>query len=130
APYYQSEDYISHTNTSKGLINRLYQSVRRRTLRKKRRLVQRVTGMGKGYILDVGSGTGAFTAEMLLHGWYVTGLEPDEGARQVAKKEYNIDLKNIDQFFQLQPGSFDAITLWHVLEHVHDLPAYIQQLRS
>jgi SAM-dependent methyltransferase len=130
APYYKSEDYISHTNTSKGLINRLYQWVRRRTLRKKRRLVQRITGMGKGYILDLGSGTGAFAGEMLLHGWYVTGLEPDEGARQVAKKEYNVDLQDIGEFFQLPAASFDAITLWHVLEHVHDLSSYIQQLRS
>ncbi len=130
APYYKSEDYISHTNTSKGLINRLYQSVRKRTLRKKRRLLQRVTGMGKAHLLDVGSGTGAFVSEMALNGWYATGLEPDEGARQVARKEYNIELKDMDQFFHLQAGSFDAITLWHVLEHVHDLSAYVQQLKS
>jgi 2-polyprenyl-3-methyl-5-hydroxy-6-metoxy-1,4-benzoquinol methylase len=130
APYYKSENYISHTNTSKGLINRLYQSVRKRTLTKKRRLLQRVMGMGKGHLLDVGSGTGAFVSEMTLHGWFATGLEPDEGARQVAKKEYNIELKDMDQFFQLPAGSFDAITLWHVLEHVHELSAYIQQLKA
>jgi SAM-dependent methyltransferase len=129
-PYYKSEDYISHSNTSKGLINRIYQSVRKRTLRKKRKLLQRVTGMGKGHLLDVGGGTGAFVSEMTLHGWYVTGLEPDEGARQVAKKEYNIELKSMDQFFRLPAGSFDAITLWHVMEHVHELSAYIQQLKA
>ena len=130
APYYKSEDYISHTNTSKGLINRLYQSVRKRTLAKKRRLLQRVTGMGKGHLLDVGSGTGAFVSEMTLHGWYTTGLEPDEGARQVAKQLYNVKLEDADQFYQLAPESFDAITLWHVLEHVHELSAYVQQLKS
>ena len=37
-PYYKSENYISHTNTSKGLINRLYQTVRRKTLKQKRKL--------------------------------------------------------------------------------------------
>lgn len=130
APYYKSDDYISHTNTSKGLINSLYQFVRKRTLRKKRRLVQKVTGMGKGELLDVGSGTGAFASEMSLNGWYVTGLEPDEGARAIAKQEHKMELKGMDQFFQLQPGSFDAITLWHVLEHVHDLSAYVQQLKT
>ena len=86
--------------------------------------------MGKGHILDVGSGTGAFASEMALHGWYVTGLEPDEAAREVAMKEYQIDLKNIDQFFQLPVESFDAITLWHVLEHVHELSSYVQQLKT
>jgi SAM-dependent methyltransferase len=130
APYYGSEDYISHTNTSKGLINRLYQSVRKRTLGRKRKLVQRLTGMGKGHLLDVGSGTGAFVSEMALHGWYATGLEPDEGARQVAKKEYNIGLVDINKFYQLPANSFDAITLWHVLEHVHELSDYVQQLKA
>ncbi len=130
SPYYKSEDYISHSNTSKGLINRLYQSVRRRTLVKKRRLVQKVTGMGKGQLLDVGSGTGAFVSEMSLNGWFVTGLEPDEGARQVAKKEYNIELRDISHLFQLPAGSFDVITLWHVLEHVHDLSPYVEQLKK
>lgn len=128
-PYYQSEDYISHSNTSKGLINRLYQWVRKRTLRKKRRLLQRVTGMGKAQLLDVGSGTGAFVSEMALHGWDATGLEPDAGARQVAKKEFNIELKDMDQFYQLPAGSFDAITLWHVLEHVHELSLYVLHLK-
>jgi 2-polyprenyl-3-methyl-5-hydroxy-6-metoxy-1,4-benzoquinol methylase len=130
APYYKSEDYISHSNISKGVINRLYQSVRKRTLRRKRKLVQRVTGMGKGHMLDVGSGIGSFVSEMAMHGWYATGLEPDAGAREVAKKEYNIELKDMDQFFHLPAGSFDAITLWHVLEHVHELSAYVQQLKS
>lgn len=130
AAYYQSDDYISHSNTSKGLINRLYQSVRRRTLVKKRRLVQKVTGMGKGQLLDVGSGTGAFVSEMSLNGWFVTGLEPDEGARQVAKKEYNMELRDMNQFYDLPAQSFDAITLWHVLEHVHDLSPYVEQLKN
>jgi 2-polyprenyl-3-methyl-5-hydroxy-6-metoxy-1,4-benzoquinol methylase len=130
ARYYQSEDYISHTDTSKGVINRLYQVVRKRTLQKKRKLVQRVTGMGKGHLLDVGSGTGAFVAEMIMHGWYVSGLEPDEGARQVALKTFNAKLDGINQFYQLAPASFDAITMWHVLEHVHELHPYVEQLKK
>ena len=33
-------------------------------------------------------------------------------------------------FSQLNPGSFDAITLWHVLEHVHQLHDYIKRLKE
>lgn len=128
-PYYKSEDYISHTDSSKGIINRLYRWVRKRTLKNKRRLIERFTGVKNGQLLDVGSGTGAFVNEMNDHGWTVTGLEPDEGARQVAKKNYQIDLKNVDEFYHLF-GNFDAITLWHVLEHVHDLHSYIDQLKK
>ena len=130
AQYYQSEDYISHTNTSKGFINRLYQLVRKRTIRNKRKLIEKVTGMQKGVLLDVGSGTGSFVSKMKQAGWQVTGLEPDEAARKVAKNLYGIELENTDKLFQLPIENFDVITLWHVLEHVHDLTAYIQQLRS
>jgi SAM-dependent methyltransferase len=129
APYYKSEDYISHTNTSKGLINRLYQLVRKRTLRKKRKLVERTTGTRTGQLLDVGSGTGTFVNEMKQNGWQVTGLEPDTDARAVAKKLYHAELEDTSQFYQLPAESFDAITLWHVLEHVHELSLYVQHLK-
>ena len=130
SPYYKSENYISHTNTSKGLINRLYQSVRKRTLKQKRKLVEKATGVQTGSLLDVGSGTGAFANEMKQAGWQVTALEPDEDARKVGKELYNIDLTDISQFYQLPASSYDAITMWHVLEHVHDLQGYIAKLKS
>jgi 2-polyprenyl-3-methyl-5-hydroxy-6-metoxy-1,4-benzoquinol methylase len=129
-PFYKSENYISHTNTSKGLINSLYQFVRRRTIKQKRKLIEKITGTKAGRLLDVGSGTGAFALEMKQHGWQVTGLEPDADARKIAAEVNKIDLKNISEFYLLPDHSFDAITMWHVLEHVHDLQAYIQKLQS
>src|SRR5690606_5528135 len=89
--YYQFEDYISHTDTQKGLINTLYHRVRRFTLVGKRKLVTRVIGKNQGSILDVGCGTGAFLNEMKNAGWNVTGLEPDEIARGNAKRLYQIE---------------------------------------
>jgi 2-polyprenyl-3-methyl-5-hydroxy-6-metoxy-1,4-benzoquinol methylase len=130
APYYKSEDYISHTNTSKGLINQLYQTVRKRTMVGKRKLVQNATGRYQGSLLDVGSGVGTFVHEMKSNGWQVTGLEPDADARQVAKQLYGVELSDTAQLYQLAPGSFDAITLWHVMEHVHELDRYVAQLKT
>lgn len=129
-PYYKSEDYISHTNTSKGIINRLYQFARKRTLVNKRKLVQKSTGLQKGSLLDVGSGIGSFVSEMKQAGWEVSGLEPDPGARKIARELYALQLGDIDQFYQLPATHFDAITLWHVLEHVHALHTYVQQLKN
>lgn len=130
SPYYKAEEYISHTNTSKGLINRIYKFVRNRTMIRKRRLVQSSTGLQKGSILDLGSGVGSFVNEMSQHGWTVTGLEPDADARKVAKELYRLDLGDTNEFYRLHSASFDAITMWHVLEHVHDLSIYIHQLRN
>jgi len=129
SPYYKSEDYISHSNTSKGFVNSLYKIIRKKTLIKKRILIKRLTGIKKGNLLDVGSGTGAFVNEMKKKEWNVTGLEPDNGARSVAQKLYNLELKDVEEFYHLQASSFDTITLWHVLEHVHDLISYVQQLK-
>jgi SAM-dependent methyltransferase len=129
SPYYKSENYISHTNTSKGLINRLYQSVRKRTLKQKRKLIEKTTGITKGDLLDVGSGTGAFASEMQQAGWQVTGLEPDADARAVGMQEYQVELSDISRFYEQPEAAFDAITLWHVLEHVHDLQGYVAKLK-
>jgi len=126
--YYSSEDYISHSDTSKGFINSLYHRVRRRTLASKRNLVVNQTKLEKGKLLDVGCGTGAFLNNMKQAGWEITGLEPDANAREKAASLYGIDPLSPEQLFQLSAGSFNAITLWHVLEHVHDLQGYTRQL--
>lgn len=128
--YYRSADYISHTNEQKGLINRLYHLVRNRTLKAKRRLVEKYSGVKTGDLLDLGSGVGAFVHEMQEHGWKVKGLEPDEGARSVAKKNFGTELEDIPAFYRFPGSSFDAITLWHVLEHAHDLQGYMLQLKN
>ena len=128
-PYYQSEAYISHSNTSKGFINSTYQRVRRITLKGKAKLVKTYTNRTTGSLLDLGAGTGGFLHQMKAEGWQVMGVEPDPGARANAKKTYGIDLQTPDAVEQVAAKSFDAITLWHVLEHVHDLHATLQQLK-
>jgi 2-polyprenyl-3-methyl-5-hydroxy-6-metoxy-1,4-benzoquinol methylase len=127
--YYQSTDYISHSNTSKGLINKLYQRVRNYTLNQKANLIIGQT-VKRGRILDLGAGIGAFVNTMKQKGWEITGIEPDEGARLQAKKLFNIELKETNALSELSENSFDAITLWHVLEHVHQLHPYIERLKS
>ncbi len=129
-PYYKSADYVSHTNTSKGFIHGLYQTVRKFTLKSKRRLVETATSKGSGKHLDVGSGAGAFLATMKSAGWDCLGLEPDPDARQVAKADFNVEARPVEELFLLQKESFDAITMWHVLEHVHQLDAYMAQLKA
>jgi 2-polyprenyl-3-methyl-5-hydroxy-6-metoxy-1,4-benzoquinol methylase len=117
--YYQSENYISHSNTSKGLVNSVYHSVRKYMLGRKRRLVEKVTSLKTGQILDVGTGTGFFLNEMKENGWQVTGTEKSSDARNFAKKEFNLENLPSENLFSLKDSSFDVITLWHVLEHIH-----------
>jgi 2-polyprenyl-3-methyl-5-hydroxy-6-metoxy-1,4-benzoquinol methylase len=128
--YYQSDNYISHSDTKKGLINTLYHAVRKHTLNKKKALIIGQVGMTKGELLDIGCGTGAFLHTMKTAGWGITGLEPDAAARAKTTELYHINPQTPDKLFELKPGSYHAITMWHVLEHVHELHAYIKQLAN
>jgi 2-polyprenyl-3-methyl-5-hydroxy-6-metoxy-1,4-benzoquinol methylase len=127
--YYKSEKYISHSETKRGLINTLYLLVRRFTLLSKKNFVQRITGIKTGSLLDIGAGTGAFLNSMKSGGWNVEGVEPVYQAIKKAAATHGIQLKPANYLFQLPEKSFDAITLWHVLEHVHELHNYVEQLK-
>jgi 2-polyprenyl-3-methyl-5-hydroxy-6-metoxy-1,4-benzoquinol methylase len=126
-PFYQSDNYISHSDTDQGLVSKLYKMARRFTLSKKVKSVQQASGISTGNLLDVGCGTGAFLHAIKQAGWQVTGLEPDSGARTVAKKLYQLETQDASQLYHLAAASFDVITLWHVLEHIHDLQGYFEQ---
>ena len=127
--YYQSENYISHSDTQKGFINQLYHRIRKITLSSKRKLIQTETGLQTGNILDVGCGTGAFLNTMKYAGWKITGLEPDEGARKTAQSLYKIEPLPSPLIFQLPQAEYDAVTAWHVMEHVHQLHEYVEQIK-
>lgn len=122
--FYQSANYISHSNTKKGLINQLYHLIRNYTLGLKARQIKRFSGLKKGRLLDIGAGVGAFAATMKTAGWTVTALEPDEQARKTAADTFGLTLQLPEELYRFAGDSFDVITMWHVLEHVHDLSGY------
>lgn len=127
APFYKAESYISHTDSKKGIINQLYHTVRNYTLTTKSKLIIKQTNLQKGNLLDVGAGTGAFCQTMQQKNWNIIGLEPDADAREVAFKKYSLQLQQTENLFKLPANNFDAITMWHVLEHVHSLHNYLKQ---
>ncbi len=132
--YYKSEEYISHTDSNKGSLNRLYQLVRKYTLLKKLQLVVKLIGRpGLKHpltLLDIGCGTGAFLAVCKNAGFSCTGIEPDPDARNLAIKNSWSNVMDETELGNLQPGSFNLISLWHVLEHVPDLNQRIEQVKE
>ena len=120
--YYATPAYISHSDTRKGLVNRLYHLARELMLRRKAKLVARVAQRPEGgRLLDLGAGTGYFAQYMANRGWDVTAIEPDSGARDFARQHFGLELQPIEALDRMPEGSQDAITLWHVMEHVHRL---------
>ena len=115
--YYQSEEYISHTNSSEGLFNKLYKLIRFITLKQKVRLLGKETGV----LLEYGSGTGELLAACHEKGWKCTGVEPEEKARKKARKNHNLRLIDTAEKIDFCENSIDRIMMWHVLEHIPDL---------
>lgn len=125
--YYQSEDYISHTNKANNLLNSAYKLARNYTLRKKYKLINRLAT--KKSILDYGCGTGHLLNYINQKGnWKTTGVEPDPNAKEIAIKEHGLNV--VSSLSELPEKKFGVITLWHVLEHIHDLNDTIDSLRQ
>ncbi len=126
--YYKSEDYISHTNSSKGVLNKTYQFIRNRAIKSKMKLVESFSPVQKT-ILDYGCGTGEFLSYAKKSGWTSAGLELDDDARKLAKENHQLNVDHPRALSGLPSGQFAAITLWHVLEHVHTLDDTVEQLK-
>jgi 2-polyprenyl-3-methyl-5-hydroxy-6-metoxy-1,4-benzoquinol methylase len=126
--YYDSEDYISHSNTSKTLTDKVYQVARQFTLNWKLQAIEKNSlTKTKLKILDFGCGTGAFLQKCKDTGHKVMGVEPSNTARAIAEGNINVELQSsLDKV----DGTFDTITLWHVLEHVPDLNGTLEKLKS
>lgn len=127
--YYASDAYISHTDGKNGLIEKLYHLVRKLTLAGKRQLISSFTNNKKGVLLDYGCGTGAFLGEMKSHGWDTFGIEPDDGARLKAEKSIGAKIGIPSDVESLPDNFFDIVSMWHVLEHVHDIHSTVEHLK-
>jgi len=119
--YYETPDYISHSDTKKGIVNKAYHWVRSYMLGRKARLVAREAHRKTGRLLDIGTGTGYFADTMQRRGWQVDAVEKNAQARAFAKEHFNLDVKPDTALREFAPGSFDVITLWHVMEHLEHL---------
>jgi len=128
AKYYQTDEYISHTDTKRNLFEKVYHLVREYAIKNKIVLIN--TEQEKGSLLDVGCGTGDFLYAAKNNGWSVLGIEPNEDARTKANSKINNSVFDTSKLESLSADSFDVITLWHVLEHLPNLEEQIQVFKK
>jgi len=123
--YYESADYISHTDSKRSLFEKAYHFVKGIALKNKLNLINS-SSSSKGNLLDIGAGTGDFLLTAKDNGWSTIGVEPSEKAKAIAIQK-GIEFVAATQ--ELESHSFDVITMWHVLEHVPNLENQIAELK-
>jgi 2-polyprenyl-3-methyl-5-hydroxy-6-metoxy-1,4-benzoquinol methylase len=123
--YYESPDYISHTDSKRSLFEKAYHFVKGIALKNKLNLINS-SSSGKGKVLDIGAGTGDFLLTAKENGWKTIGVEPSEKAKAIAIQK---GIEFVVETQELESHSFDVITMWHVLEHVPNLDNQIKELK-
>lgn len=124
--YYDPNNYISHSDKRNGLLENIYQTVKKYTLNKKVKLINKYSNTEKN-LLDIGCGTGEFLITAKNQNWKTVGVELNDNARKKATDK-NLDIyKSLDV---LNNQKFDVITLWHVLEHLPELDKQINKITS
>jgi len=127
--FYNSLDYISHEDNASGILNSIYRISRDLMLSRKRKMIERNSGMTKGRLLDIGCGTGYFAGMMKRSGWIVKGIEKNKKAREFGAERFSLDIIEPEGLQTLPDKVFDCITMWHVLEHLHDPFRYANEIK-
>ncbi|MEO9480596.1 MAG: class I SAM-dependent methyltransferase [Maribacter dokdonensis] len=124
--YYESNNYISHKDEAKTLLEKVYQTVKKIALKRKLELINKYANTSKT-ILDIGCGTGEFLITAKKNNWYTVGVEINEAARNKSSKKNITTYKFVEE---VKSSQFNIITLWHVLEHLKDLNGTITKISS
>jgi SAM-dependent methyltransferase len=94
------------------------------------RQVERHAGGRPGRVLDVGCGRGFLLDAFRRRGWAVEGTELSEGSSRYAREVLGLRIHlGALQDLGLPAESFDAVAIWHVLEHVGDPGAVLAEAR-
>jgi SAM-dependent methyltransferase len=129
SPYYQSDRYVSHAGNKTNLpfMYKVYDIVRDYSINHKLKLIKSYHTQGN--LMDLGCGLGYFLNGAIKDNTFnSTGVDISQDAIDYVKNKFGYNVLNENKLAQLPSESFDIITQWHVLEHVHYLNERMQEL--
>jgi SAM-dependent methyltransferase len=91
----------------------------------------RKSGGTPGRFLDIGCGYGFFTVEAIRQGFEVTALDLSSNKRKVMNEITGLEpIASSFEDYECPPGSFSAILMSQILEHVGDINQWLQKTRT
>lgn len=128
AAYYDSETYISHTDSKKTVFDKIYNVVKQYMLAQKWKWMR--PHVPRGTIVDYGAGTGSFVHFIKQLGREAYGYEIAKTGRETAKKLYNVELDEPEELDKIEENNIAAFTMWHVLEHIYNPGELINKIHK
>lgn len=123
--YYESQNYISHTDSNRTLFEKIYQIVKKFSIKQKVKLISKYQPQ-KGVLFDIGAGTGDFLVAAKSKNWQTKGFEPNKNAKNLAISKGITFSESIES---VENQSVNVVTMWHVLEHVPDINYQMKQIK-
>jgi SAM-dependent methyltransferase len=123
--YYESENYISHSDSKRTIFDKIYQFIKNYNITYKLNLLPK----NSKNLLDYGCGTGEFLVHAQKRNFDVLGQEPNLQALKIAQEKLGKNRVSSTDIFSISE-KFDCITLWHVLEHIPEIEKFIPELIS
>ncbi|MBP7510346.1 MAG: class I SAM-dependent methyltransferase [Bacteroidia bacterium] len=129
--YYQSDKYISHAGTDKselGVTYKIYDWVRNYSIGIKLKAIKKYHPNGK--LLDLGCGLGYFLNGVKVDKTFdAVGADISDDAIDYVFKTFGIEVYKENALKQIPTNTYDIITQWHVMEHVHRLDERMEELK-
>lgn len=121
-------EYVSYTDHASEKKNWLLQQAIDYGFRKRCKFITRHKQSGS--LLDIGCAAGTFLLSMRkLGNWQVTGVELTEEVAALARERHNLDVRSGTlEAANFADEQFDVVTMWDVLEHVHDPAATLREI--
>lgn len=122
--FYQSEKYISHHQDSSSIKHKIYKYFQGININYKRNILAAYIPRNAS-VLDYGAGAGDFISA-LENDFQTLAFEPSSSTALILKEKLK-KTEIISALDDVADDSLDAITLWHVLEHIENQGYILQE---
>ncbi len=128
--YSKLQQELYRADKPQKLFDRIYYHMRFVTIRRRTKLIEELTRLKKGRLLNYGAKSGYFSNKMENRGWLVTSLEEYHEHRVFSLEMFHHRMLEMSEIDNLPAESFDVITLWHIFEHHSNPGELIDKLYS